>query len=218
MRIEELRERIIKLDVAAICDSNKQIRIMDVAIKPLRFGMKLFGIARTVTCSNDFLTVVKALQESSVGEVLVIDSQSTKVAVAGELFTTEALRKGLAGIVTDGSVRDTPMLRTLNLPIYSRFINPMAGTATKVFETQVSITCGGVKVNPGDILFGDDEGIIVTTIGELTELLPLAEEIQKKEASALLRMKSGESLFDMLNLDEHFEKRKRGEESNLKFG
>jgi RraA family protein len=218
MKIEELRERIVKLDVAALCDTNKQIRIMDVGIKPLRLGMKLFGIARTVTCSNDFLTVIKALKDSSFGEVLVIDGQGAKTAVAGELFSTEALRKGLAGIVTDGAVRDTPMIRTLNLPVYSRYINPMAGTASKVFETQVPITCGGVNVNPGDILFGDDEGIIVATISELTELIPLAEEIQRKEALALVRMNKGDSLFDMLNFDEHFEKRKRGEESKLKFG
>lgn len=218
MRIEELRERILKLDVAAICDTNKQIRIMDVGIKPLRLGMKLFGVARTVTCSNDFLTVIKALQEASAGEVLVIDCQNTKAAVAGELFSTEALRRGLSGIVTDGAVRDTPMIRTLKIPVYSRYINPMAGTATKVFETQIPVTCGGVKVNPGDVLFGDDEGIVVATSAELSELVPLAEEIQQKEAVALTRMNKGECLLDMLNFDEHFEKRKRGEESKLKFG
>jgi regulator of RNase E activity RraA len=218
MNIEQLRERILKLDVASICDANKQIRIMDIEIKPLRLGMKLFGIARTVTCSNDYLTVIKALQEASAGEVLVIDCQNTRAAVAGELFSTEALRRGLGGIVTDGAVRDTPIIRTLDIPVYSRYINPMAGTATKVFETQIPITCGGVRVNPGDVLFGDDEGIVVATSSELAELIPIAEEIQLKEGAALVSMSKGGNLLDMLNFDEHFDKRKRGEESKLKFG
>jgi 4-hydroxy-4-methyl-2-oxoglutarate aldolase len=218
MTIEELKERILKLDVASICDTHKQIRLMDVEIKALRTGTKMFGVAHTVTCSNDFLTVLKALKEASSGEVLVIGCQDARSTVAGELFSTEALRKGLAGIVTDGAVRDTPMIRTLQLPVYCRYTNPMAGSVTKVFETQVPITCGGVQVNPGDVLFGDDEGVIVSSVSELSELIPAAEELQKREAFALTRMNSGESLFDMINFDEHFEKCQRGEDSKLKLG
>ena len=175
------------------------------------------GIARTVRCHEDFLTVIKALQDSTSGEVLVINTENSRAAVAGELFSIEAARKGLAGLVIDGSCRDTAKLKTLDFPVYSRSIIPVSGTTSRIFETQVPVECGGVTVHPGDIVFGDDDGIIIAAIAELTELLPVAEDIQRKEEYVLAQMEQGIGLLEMINFEQHWKRLKSGKDSKLKF-
>ena len=111
--------------------------------------------------------------------------------------------KGLAGIVVDGAVRDVATIRALGLPVYARSISPAAGTVSALAAFNQPIQCGGVEIVQGDIVIGDDDGIVVLTEDELRELLPIAEEIQAKESHALARMAEGQSLFDLINLDEH---------------
>lgn len=217
MNFNGIRQRLLALDTPSICDANKRIRVLDAGIRLIQPGLKLVGRAHTVTCPDDFLTVIKALKDAEEDEVLVIDTQGSHRAFAGELFATEAARKKLAGIVIDGACRDVQKLRTLNLPVYARFTYPLAGTASKVYGTRVKITCGGVTVNPGDIIFGDDDGVVVASVTELSEVIPIAEEIQHKEEVILKRMEKGESLFEMLNFEEHYANVSNSKESQLKF-
>jgi regulator of RNase E activity RraA len=74
-----------------------------------------------------------------------------------------------------------------------------------------------VTVEPGDIVFGDDDGIVVASEGEIIEVLPLAEDIQRKETEALQRMARGESLLGLLNFDEHLASISVGKDSQLRF-
>ncbi|HEV8579998.1 MAG TPA: RraA family protein [Thermoanaerobaculia bacterium] len=113
MDIETLKSMLADLDTASICDADKAIRVMGPDIRPLRTGLILLGFARTVRAGGDFLTVLKALKDAVPGEVLVIDPQGARCAVAGEMFSTEACRKGLAGMVIDGACRDTRRIRDL---------------------------------------------------------------------------------------------------------
>ena len=86
-----------------------------------------------------------------------------------------------------------------------------------ICATQVPVSCGGMTVVPGDIVFGDDDGIVVASEAEIIEVLPLAEDIQQKEAEALQRMAHGESLLELFNFDEHLASISVGKESQLRF-
>lgn len=217
MQFSEIKSRLAKLDSASICDVNKEVRSMSPDIRPVNSGHKLIGRARTVSCKDDFLTVLAALRDSLADEVLVVDGQGGVKALAGELFSTEAERRGLAGIVIDGGFRDVRTVKQLKMPVYARHLNPMAGTTKTLFETQVTITCGGVKVEPGDIIFGDEDGLIVASESELTELIPAAEALQAKEEAVLKRMQEGTSLMEMLNFAEHYRKIQENQGSKLTF-
>src|SRR4029434_9413947 len=96
--------------------AKKTLRYLDPAIRPLSLGVQLVGRAFTVSCCNDFLTVIKALHDAAPGDVLVVDGQQGRTALAGELFSTEAKRKGLSGMVVDGAVRDVATIRAINFP------------------------------------------------------------------------------------------------------
>ena len=217
MTLDEIRAGLTELETSLLCDTDKALPVMDPAIRPVRNDLKLIGTAFTVACRDDFLTVLRGLRDAAPGDVLVVDGQGGRRALAGELFATEAARKGLAGIVVDGAVRDVETLRTLPIPVYARSFNPTSGTTAKLFECGVPVNCGGVVVNPGDIIFGDQDGVVVATTGRLAELIPLAEQRRDSETVALRRMADGDSLFDMLNLDEHLEKVRTGEPSTLEF-
>ncbi|NQT80944.1 MAG: RraA family protein [Candidatus Aminicenantes bacterium] len=217
MDFNTLKERLLKLDTACLCDAGKKLRIMDPEIQPINPGVKMIGIARTVQCKADFLTVLKALHDAKEEEVLVIDAEGDKIALAGELFAIEGQRKKLGGIVVDGGCRDVKGIRQVNFPLYARYIVPMAGTSSKIYRIQIKINCGGVPVSPGDIIFGDDDGIIVMSKEEVTEILDTAENIQRIEEKVLNKMKDNKSLVEMLNFLDHYEKISKKQESKLIF-
>ena len=88
---EEIRERLSRLETSCLCDAKKTLRVLDSGIQPLCHGVKLIGRAFTVSCCDDFLTVIKALREASPGDVLVVDGQQGRKALAGELFSLQML-------------------------------------------------------------------------------------------------------------------------------
>ncbi|MBL7083454.1 MAG: RraA family protein [Candidatus Aminicenantes bacterium] len=217
MDFNTLKERLLKLDTACLCDAGKKLRVMDPEIQPINPGLKMIGIARTVHCKDDFLSVLKALHDAKEEEVLVIDGEGVKIALAGELFATEGQRKKLGGIVVDGGCRDVKGIREVNLPLYARYITPVVGASSRIFHTQIKINCGGVPVSPGDIIFGDDDGIIVMSKEEVTEILDTAENIQRIEEKVLNKMKDNKSLVEMLNFLDHYEKISKKQKSKLIF-
>jgi RraA family protein len=190
---------------------------MSPAIRRVNTGKKILGTARTVSCHNDFLTVIGALNQSKAGDVLVVDSQESTRALVGELFSTEAQRRGLSGIIVDGPVRDVEMLRKLEIPVFAKSYCPCSGTTQKMMETQTEIQCGGISVAPEEVVFGDEDGIIVASVSQLIDLVPLAIQIQKAEEVIVDKIRDGKCLIDMLNFKEHVEFLEGGLESSLSF-
>ena len=221
MTSEELIETLRGLDTACLCDAEKALhlglRVISPDLTPLRRGLKLVGRAHTVRCHDDFLTVIKALRDAAAGEVIVIDSCGSTRALTGELFPTESMRKGIAGIVNDGPCRDTALVRSMEIPYYARAVTCVPGFTETLGETQIVVECGGVQVAPGEIVVGDDDGILVGSDEEFEQLIPIAKEVQRQEDVLLQRMAAGESLLNMLNFDEHCRKLAAGEPTKLEF-
>ncbi|MDP6182740.1 MAG: RraA family protein [Gammaproteobacteria bacterium] len=210
---EEMFERLRRVDPAALADANKQLRVVSPEIRPLRSGLQLLGPAYTVRCEEDYLAVIAALEDAQPGDVLVIDTRGSRAAVVGELFSLEAARSRLGGIVIDGACRDISTITTLDLPVYARSVTPVSGAAKALGERQIKVVCGGVDVYPGDIVFGDDDGIVVVSPGELPELLMRAEEIKRIEEVVVEKLAEGTSLLSLLNYSQHRDRIEAGDRS-----
>jgi 4-hydroxy-4-methyl-2-oxoglutarate aldolase len=176
------------------------------------------GRAVTAVANADLMSVIGALEIGGIGDVLVVSAAGCDLAVSGELFGTEAFRRGMSGVVIDGLSRDSAALRKLGLPFYSRGVTPKAPSALAVPEIQVPLLIDGVEVLPGDILVGDDDGIIVGTVAEFEAVVEAAETIQTREKALRISIENGFSLFDALNFTEHRDRLNAGIDSKLTFG
>ena len=213
----EIPPRAWQLDAASLSDANKALRILPRELRPYSNGIRMVGRAVTVTASADLVPVLAGLQQCGAGDILVVDAGTTEHAVLGELFATEAVRRGMAGIVVYGLCRDTATLAKLPIPIYSLGTTPRAVGATRLPVTQEAIRLGDVEVRPGEFLVGDDDGIVVLNDAELDAALQTAEAIQRREGAIRSAIQDGTSLFEQLNFAEHLDDLQAGRPSALTF-
>ena len=213
----ELIERLLAIDVSALSDADKTLPIVDPAVRAMIPEVRMAGAAFTVVAEDDHLPVMAALAEAAPGDVLVIATNGGTRAVFGELFATEARRRGLAGIVADGFCRDLRGLRQIGLPVFARGTTPRSGTTMSRAAPGTTIVCGGVEVSPGDIVFGDDDGLLIARAHRIAAALHAAELIARSERAILAAQARGEALHALTNHDEHVAALDRGEASALAF-
>jgi 4-hydroxy-4-methyl-2-oxoglutarate aldolase len=212
-----LMERLQAIEVSALCDADKRLPVCDPAIRAMVPGVRFAGPALTLTAPDDHLPTFSALAEAQPGEVLVIATDGGRLAVLGELFATEARRRGLAGVVIDGHCRDVHGLRALGLPVFARGTIPASGTTRSRARLRAPVRVGGIDVTPGDIVFGDDDGIVIAPAAQVEAALELAETIAAKERALLAAMGRGAPLHDGTNWAEHVAALDAGSESALAF-
>ena len=215
--LPDLLTRLSRLATSTLSDADKSLRVLPVAIRPVGTARRMLGRAVTVQANGDLISVLAGLQLSQPGDVLVIAAGVEDLAVAGELFGTEAVRRGLSGMVIDGLCRDTDTLARLSIPVFARGATPKAAPSQGVPEVHVPITIGGVEVNPGDLVISDDDGIVIGTDAEIGAAIDAAERIHAAEANILAALADGIPLFNKLNFEEHVARRREGQQSALTF-
>ena len=161
---------------------------MDIGIKSLLSPTQaIMGIAFTVRCSDRSNTYMHdAIYSAPKGSIIVVEADENNYAVAGGNVCAVAQQNGIAGFVIDGVIRDLGELRNLNFPVFARGVFPKPGGKSKNGASQVSIDCGGVTVNTGDLVVADEEGIVVVPKSEIEATLSTAlAKQQKAEAQSL---------------------------------
>lgn len=171
--MSSIEEKFYGLPTTAISDALKGINHMDSAIKPLRDSDKIAGRAFTVNVpAGDNTGVLRGIREAKPGDILVVDGKGfTNRAVAGDFVIGLAKNMGLQGIVIDGAIRDIQGIRDLDFPVFFRASTVTASVKAAPGELQVTISSGGVSVNPGDIIVGDADGVIVIPKANEEEVL-----------------------------------------------
>jgi len=181
----ELVERFRGHGTGPVCDALGRFAAMDYQIKPLDPRMELLGCALTVwTRPCDNLAVYKALELAQPGDVLVIATEGyTNNTIWGELTTLIGRERGLAGMVTDGTVRDARAIVEIGLPVFARGLTPNSPLKHGPGKINTPITCGGAAIRPGDIIVGDGDGVVVVPLEQAEAVLQRVAAIQDKEAA-----------------------------------
>lgn len=214
--LPEICQRYRRLYVPLICDvlDEKGLwhQCMGPEIMPLTLDMQVAGPAFTMVGYDERSTA----KEIRLGAASVDYMEAYSVAVMqtngnrntghwGELLTNGAIKRGVTGAVIDGGIRDTTRIRDLNFPIFYKF--RCAGDARgrwNVVEYQTPTTCGGVRVAPGDFIFGDADGVIVIPKELTVEVLLEAERKNKDEDEVRRLILEGASLGDLYQEVEAF--------------
>lgn len=204
---KELVDELAKYAVASLYEVMGQTGMMDTIIQPLFRPISLAGPALTVYCPpGDNLMLHKGMALAKAGDVLVVDTQNTPGAVAGGIATVQSLATKIAGVVTNGSARDVREIREANFPVFCQFISPAGTSKSKPGSVNVPIVVGGVIVRPGDIIIGDDDGVVVVPPEKAKEVLEKVGARTEKEKKLTEAARRGEKLYDTLGLGETYKK------------
>ena len=169
---------------------------LDGRIAPLTPSMRLAGPAFTIEVRpGDNLMIHAAITMARPGDVLVVDGKGDRTcALMGSIMINTCKQLGLAGVVIDGAVRDTEELRELGFPVYAVCANPNGPTKLVPGRINWPISCGGVAVNPGDLIVGDSDGVVVVEREKAASLLELAAQKVTDERVRLNNIASGRDL------------------------
>lgn len=179
--MEDIIREFSKISTPCVSDALGGMNNLDFAIKPLCESSRFCGRAITVKApTGDNLIILRALRQSQPGKVLVVDMKGeTYRSTMGDFMVGLAKNLGFLGLVFDGVVRDVQEIKALDFPVFCRGICIAASAKAGGGEINVPISCGGVSINPGDIMIGDANGVVV--VPKEVETQVLAEAQQKEE-------------------------------------
>lgn len=201
-----------QLFAAVLSDALDSVGITDQAmrpgIRPLDENLKLCGRARTGLYAeagyiapgvNPYELEIAIVDDLRPGDVVVFAcGGSSRIAPWGSLLSTATYARGAAGCVTDGFVRDTLEIKALQLPVFHGGIAPLDSKGRgQIVAVDVPVMCGGVRVAPGDLVFGDADGLVVIPQAAEAEVLQAAFDKIKGEHNSLRELKAGSFLRDV---------------------
>ncbi len=197
---EEIRRVLEMVSAANLSDALHRAGVLE-GLRPLFPGIRMVGRALTVrTYPGDWAKPVEAIDVAQPGDVLVIDAGGVGPAIWGELATHSAIQKGLAGVVIDGGIRDTGDIIQLRFPAFSRLVMPNAGEPKGFGEIGLPIRIGNVRVETGDWLLGDDDGVVALPRRLAVEYANRAMDVLEKENRIREEIKEGSTLAEVTDL------------------
>lgn len=170
-------------------------------VKPIKSGLNISGEAVTAqTRSDDWGTVLKAIDQAEAGKILFLQSEDDQSAIWGELTSKTAQNKKIKGTIVYGAVRDISAVKSMNYPVFSRSIVPNAGAPLNKGRVNIPLQLGDLTVYPGDFVIADDGGVVVVPQEKLRETLEESLKIKNKEEKILELVNEGKSLSNILGI------------------
>lgn len=199
---KDLVEAFRNIPVANIADCMNRMSCMSSRLFPLN-STPLLGVAFTIKATGgDNLLFHKALDLAKPGDVIVVAGEGEmQRAFAGEIMARYAKSRGIVGFVVDGCMRDRDGLSVLDFPVYCTGITPNGPYKNGPGEMNYPVACAEQVVNPGDIIVGDADGVVVIRPDEAKDLAEKVKKVMAKEAQNFADIDAGRGLGDRSWID-----------------
>lgn len=163
-------------------------QFMDMGIREMWPRIpRIAGPAYTVSCPpGDNLMLHAAIYRAEPGSVIVVQAGDLRYALSGGNVCATAQQRGIVGFIIDGVIRDVAEVREAEFAVFARGVSPIPGQKKALGTLGQPVTCGGVAVNPGDIVVADEEGIAILPVGKHEELWQLAKQCADRDEARTL--------------------------------
>ena len=185
------------------CNADLRVRPLGSAIKPLIPGRRVAGLARTVRITpGQNGAIHRSVHLAQPGELLVVDgAASDRFGPFGDLLAEGCKAKGIVGAVFDCTIRDSTDIAALGFQVFCRGFHPEATAKAEPGEIDIPVNVGGVSVSPGDIIVGDDDGVVVIPAEIAAEVLGKVAEVAAREERIRARILAGETTYEIFELE-----------------
>ena len=189
-----------RVTTAHLCDVSPIGILMDSGIRPIWAGARLYGPAFTVKVApGDNASLMVATRTASSGDVLVVDGGgNVERALWGAILSLAARQRGIAGIVLDAAARDRDEITDMGWPVFARGVTPDTPYSKVHGSTGQPITCGGLTVKPGDMVYADGDGIVVISRESHDATLERAMERIEMEEQIFQGLEAGQPLDELV--------------------
>jgi 4-hydroxy-4-methyl-2-oxoglutarate aldolase len=203
-RIHDSFERFANFDPATLYEASGRRGMVDPAIRPAWRGARVCGPAVTVECPpSDNLMLHVAVAHARPGVVIVATVGGYLLAGAwGEILTEAARARGVAGLVIDGAVRDIDAIEASGFPVFSRGLAIGSCTKERPGKLDAAIQLGGATVRPGDLVFGDADGLVIVEHDRIDDVYQAAAGRRRTELEIITKLREGRTTMELLGLKE----------------
>jgi 4-hydroxy-4-methyl-2-oxoglutarate aldolase len=190
--------------VATIHEAQERIGLLKPYLRPIYPTARICGPAVTVSCHpGDNLMIHAAIEVCEPGDVLIVapTSESTD-GMFGELLATSCVAHGVVGLVIEAGVRDVAELTLMQFPVWSKAISAQGTVKASAGSVNIGIVCAGVVVQPGDVVAGDQDGVVIVRREHAAEVARLSDARVAREERTRERLRAGELGVDFYGLRE----------------